>query len=63
MSDEFKTASKNFCLFGFRNKWMQHGRLNSTVSVRLNLDRNCMLNFSFSLNIIDIEHQKLATLS
>lgn len=63
MSDEFRMASKNFWRFGFRNRLMQQGRLNSAVSVRLSLDRNSILNVSFSLNKIDIEHQKLATLS
>jgi hypothetical protein len=53
----------NFSRLGFKNKSRFDGKFNKNVANKLNFDRDSIVSFSFSFRAIEIEHQKLATLS
>ena len=56
-------AKRNFSLDGFMKRLMHDGTFNKAVVNKLNLERDSIVSISFSFNTIDMEHQKLETLS
>jgi hypothetical protein len=56
-------AKRNFSLDALMKRLMHDGIFNRAVVNKLNLERDSIVSISFSFKTIDMEHQKLATLS